>query len=270
MANPRLNTRQKVWLKTFLNQYPYYKVRRINEGLSGDKILLLEGTENLPLPLIPEFDGARSGYRFHTLQVKLRVYGDARLTATQEVTTIYPHCDISDKIATSSDKEGQLSLSLSTVLDIPPPVNPVVVTWKPKGKARAKLGVQLSLPVTGLAAKLFSLRQQARPHLPPVSAQELLAEKVSTWNARDCKEVELPQVILDLLLAQNATRDEWESAIDLFGVVGLSSTINYVESLPVFRQHFNRAASTAAASTKVQPSVRSSIAASQQVSVSEK
>jgi hypothetical protein len=269
MANPRLNTRQKVWLKTFLNQYPYYKVRRITEGLSGDKILLLEGTEDLPLPLIPEFDGARSGYRFHTLQVKLRVYGDARLTSTHEVKTIYPHCDISDKIATSSTKEGQLSLSLSTVLDIPAPVNPVVVTWKPKGKARAKLGVQLSLPVTGLAAKLSRLRQQARPHLPPVSSEELLAEKVQTWNARDRKEIELPQVILDLLLAQNATESEWESAIDLFGVIGLSSTINYVESLPELRQYFQKSASLAEASAQVQPSVSSSSAASQQVSVSE-
>lgn len=267
MANPRLNTRQKVWLKSFLAQHPYYKLRRINEGLSGDKILLLEGTEDLPLPLIPEFEGARSGYRFHTLSTKIRVYGDARITAIHNVKTIYPHCNIGDKI-TCSAKEGQLSLSLSTVLDIPPPVNPVIVNWKPKGKARAKLGVQLSLPVTGLEAKLFSLRQQAQPNQPPVSSQELLAEKVSTWNARDRKEVEVPQVIVDLLLAQSATPDEWESAIDLFGVIGLASTINFVEALPVFRQHFNRSTSTAAASAKVQPSVTSTTTI-QQVSVSE-
>ena len=267
MANPRLNTRQKVWLKSFLAQYPYYKVRRITEGLSGDRILLLEGTENLPMPLIREFEGARSGYRMHTLEAKLRVYGDPRLTATQNVTTIYPHCNIGDKIATSA-KEGQLSLSLSTVLDIPAPVNPVVVTWKPKGKARAKIGTQLSLPLVGLEAKLFSLRQQARPHLPPVSSQELLAEKVRTWNARDRKETELPQVILDLLLAQNATAEEWESAIELFGVIGLASTINYIESLPVFRQHFGTNASASAVSAKVEPT-KISTPIVQQVSVTE-
>ena len=269
MANPRLNKRQKVWLKSFLSQYSYYKLRRITEGLSGDRFLLLEGMENLPLPLIQEFDGANSSYRMHTLKVQLRIYGDVRRTAIYNVKTIYPHCDIGDKII-SSIKEGQLSLSLSTVLDIPPPINPVVVNWKPKGKARAKSGVQLSLPVTGLEAKLFRLRQQARPYLPPVSAQELLAEKVSTWNGRDCKEVELPQVILDLLLAQSAREDEWESAIDLFGVIGLSSTINFIESLPVFRQHFNRAASRTVVSAKVQPSASNSTAASQQVSVTEK
>ncbi len=282
MVNPRLNTRQKVWLKSFLSQDPYYKVRRITEGLSGDRFLLLEKTEDLPLPLIPEFNGANSGYRMHTLKVQLRIYGDVRRTSSHEVKTIYPHCNIGDKIATSA-KEGQLSLSLSTVLDIPEPVNPVVVTWKPKGKARAKLGVQLSLPVTGLAAKLFTLRQQARPHLPPVSSEELLAEKVQIWNAHDFREVELPQVILDLLLAQNASAEEWESAIDLFGVIGLSSTINYIQSLPELRRYFQKSASLAAASArhllggiippknaaKVQPSARSTKATSQRVSVTE-
>ena len=89
--------------------------------------------------------------------------------------------------------------------------------------------------------------------MPPVSSQELLAEKVRTWNARDCKEVEVPQVILDLLLAQRATEEEWESAIDLFGVIGLSATINYIESLPIFRQHFGTTASASAVSTQVDP-----------------
>ena len=267
MSNSRLNARQKVWLKSFLSQDPYYKVRRITEGLSGDRFLLLEKTEDLPLPLIPEFNEATSGYRMHTLKVQLRVYGDVRRTSLHQVETIYPHCNIGDKI-TCSVREGQLSLSLSTVLDIPAPVNPVVVTWKPKNKARAKIGTQLSLPLVGLEAKLFKLRQQARPHLPPVSSQELLAEKVRTWNARDCKEVEVPQVILDLLIAQRATEDEWESAIDLFGVIGLSSTINYIQSLPELRQYFGTTASASAVSTQVEPT-KISTPTTQQVSVTE-
>lgn len=234
--------------------------------MSGDRFLLLEGMESLPLPMIPEFVGATAGYRWHTLSVQLRVYGDPRKSAIHNVSTVYPHCRIGDKIA-CSNREGQLSLSIATVLDIPVPVNPVVVNWKPKGKAIAKPGVQLRLPISGIEAKLFALRQQTRPHLPPVSSQELLAEKVATWNAQEKREVELPQMILDLLLAQSATDDEWQSAIDLFGVIGLAATINFIEALPLFRQHFNRAASTAMASAQVKASASSSIFTNQQVSV---
>lgn len=269
MANPRLNKRQRTWLKNFLSKHPYYdrKPRLICEGLDGDRILFLEGREILPLPLIREFEGASPGYRIHNLEIKLRKYGDARLSAIQKVETIYPHCNIGDKI-TCNQTEGQLSLSLSTALEIPEPTNPVIVTWKPKRKARDKSGMQLSLPVTGLEAKLFALRQQARPHLPPVSAQELAQEKVLTWSARDRTEVELPQVIVDLLLAQNATEDEWQSAIDLFPYIGMSSTISFIEGLPAIRKCLNKQSSTAAASAQVKPAAQT-ITTTQQVSVSQ-
>ncbi len=250
MPKPRLNKPQKAWLQSFISQYPYYKLCKILEGLSQDRILILEGREILPLPLIPEFDGATPGYRLHTLEAKIRVFGDARLSAIHQVTTVFPHCNIGDKI-TNIEREGQLSLSLSTALEIPEPINPVIVTWKPKGKARAKSGIQLSLPVTGLEAKLYALRSKARPHLPPISAQELAQEKVATWSARDKQEVELPQVIVDLLLVQNADGDEWQSAIDLFPYIGMAGTLSYVEGLPAFRQHLNKSVSTAAASAAV-------------------
>lgn len=268
MAKPRLNKRQKAWLSNFLASYPYYKLCKILEGLSQDRILILEGIERLPLPLIPEFEGATPGYRLHTLEAKIRVYGDARLTALHQVTTVYPHCNIGDK-TTNIEREGQLSLSLSTALEIPEPINPVIVVQKPKGKTRAKSGIQLSLPVTGLEAKLFALRQQARPHLPPISAQELVQEKVATWSARDKQEVELPQVIVDLLLAQNATEDEWQSAIDLFPYIGLGATLSYVEGLPAIRKYLNKPVSTAKASAQVKPAVQT-ITPTQQVSVSQK
>lgn len=267
MAKPRLNKPQKRWLQCFLSQYPYYKLCKILEGLSQDRILILEGREILPLPLIPEFIGASPSYRLHTLEVKIRVYGDARLSATHTVETIYPHCNIGAKI-TCNQTEGQLSLSLATALEIPPPINPVIVNWKPKGKAKAKSGIQLSLPVTGLEAKLFALRQQTRPHLPPISAQELAQEKVATWSARDRTEVELPLVIIDLLLAHNADEDEWQSAIDLFGVIGLAGVLRYIEGLPIFRQHLNKQVSTAKASAQVKPAVQT-ITPTQQVSVTQ-
>lgn len=121
--------------------------------------------------------------------------------------------------------------------------------------------------MTGLEAKLFALRQQARPHLAPISAQELAQEKVATWSMRDRKEIELPQVIVDLLLAQNATEDEWQSAIDLFGVIGLPGVLRYLEQLPSIRQHFNRAASTTAASVQVLPYAKTAIMTTQPVSI---
>lgn len=266
MANPRLNKRQRTWLNNFLAKYPYYELQRMYAGLDGDRILFLEGSETLPLPLIPEFVGAIPGYRLHTLQAKIRKYGDPRQTSLHEVTTVYPHCNIGDKI-TNIEREGQLSLSIPTALEIPEPINPVIVVQKPKGKARAKSGVQLSLPVTGLEAKLFALRQQARPHLPPISAQELAQEKVSTWSMRDRKEVELPQIVVDLLLAQNATEDEWQSAIDLFPYIGLSSTIGFVEAIPAFRQHLNKQVSMAAESAQVKPSQQATT--TQQVSLTQ-
>jgi hypothetical protein len=104
-----------------------------------------------------------------------------------------------------------------------------------------------------LESELFRLRQEKRPHLPPVSSQELLAEKVSAWNHREKREVELPQVLIDLLLAQEASAQQWQSAMDLYEIVGLATAMRLVEGLPALRQHFGKAISTAAASAAVVP-----------------
>jgi hypothetical protein len=251
MAKPRLNKKQRRWLNNFKSQYPWYKVREIRADLDGDRIVVLVGTEQLPLPLIPEFAGVLPGYRLNTLETKLRKYGDPRDSAKHSYTTVYPHCNISEKQKNTSPT-GQLCLPIpASVLEIPQAINPVVVTWKPKQKAKPKLGIQLSLPVTGLEAKVFGLRQEKRPHLPPVSAQELLAEKVTTWSQRDRKEVELPQVMVDLLQDQGADHEEWQSAIDLFGVIGLPGAMSYLEGIPYLRKSKGKPVSTAAASAAV-------------------
>lgn len=138
MANPRLNTRQKKWLESFISKYPYYKLRSIRDGLSGDRIVLLEGTERLPLPLIREFVGASPGYRLHTLEIKIRIYGDPRLSATHTVETIYPHCNIGGKI-TCNQTEGQLSLSLATALEIPRQSTQLLSTGSSKVKPEPNL-----------------------------------------------------------------------------------------------------------------------------------
>lgn len=250
----RLNPRQRCWLNKFLLQYPWYKLREIRSGLDSDRIIVLEGIERLPLPIVPEFAGALPGYRLHTLEVKIRKYGDPRKTADHNYTTVYPHSDLDNKTI-KLEQKGQLSLPLpGAVLEVPEPVNPVVVTWKPKQKAKSKQDIQLSLPVTGIEAEVFRLRQEKRPYLPPVSSQELLAEKVFSWSQRDSKEVELPQVLIDLLLAQGADDEEWQSAIDLFSVLGLPGAILYVDGIPYLRKCFGLPISTAAASAAVVPS----------------
>lgn len=256
MSRPQLNSKQHQWLSKFRseNPNPCYELREVREGLCGDRIVVLEGTEQLPLPAGPEFASAFPAYRLHNVEVKLRKYGDPRKTAEYSCTTVYPYCELDSK-ATTLKLFGQLSLPIpAAVLEVPEAINPVVVTWKSKQKAKPKPGIQLSLPVTGLEAKVFELRQAKSPNLPQVSSQELLAEKVSTWSQRDSTKVELPQVLIDLLLAQNADDEEFQSAIDLFGVVGLPGAILYVDGIPHFRECKGKPVSTAAASAAVVPS----------------
>lgn len=249
----KFNPRQKAWLNKFLASHPEYKLKEVWDGLDGERHLLLYGLERLPMPSISEFADANPGYRWHTLKLQLKKYGYPRKTATHTYTTVYPHCDINEKL-TSLQLEGQLSLPIpAAVLTVPKAVNPVVVTWKPKQKAKPKQGVQLSLPVVGLKAELFGLRQSKRPHLLPASSQEILGEKVLTWDCRENKEVELPQVVIDLLLAQGANDHEWHSAIDLYQIIGLGGVMRYVKGLPSVRQHFGYSVSTAAASEAVMP-----------------
>lgn len=205
----------------------------------------------MALPTLPEFADALPGYRWHTLTVQLRKYGDARKTATYTYTTVYPHCNLNEKL-TVVKQGGQLLLPISAaVLTVQEPVNPVVVTWKPKQKLKPKQGIQLSLPVVGLEAELFRLRQSKRPHLPPVSTQELLSEKVATWDCCENREVELLQVVIDLLLAQGANDKEWHSAIDLYQIIGLSGVMQYIDGLPSVRQFFDIPVSMAVSATIV-------------------
>ncbi len=252
MTRPRLNKKQRRWLSKFLPEYPWYKLRQIRADLDSDRIVVLEGTERLPLPIIPEFADAVAGYRLHTLEVKLRKYGDARYSAKDSYITVYPHCNINSRQQSNTQLLGQLSLPIpDAVLEVPLAVNPVIVMATPKQKLKPKQGIQLSLPVMGLEAKVFELRQEKSPHLPPVSTQELLAEKVSTWSKRERKEVEIPQVMVDLLHEQGADSQEWQSAIDLFGVVGLFGAMTYIEGIPYLRKTKGLPISTAAESAAV-------------------
>lgn len=72
-------------------------------------------------------------------------FGDPRKTATHTYTTVYPHCNLNEKL-TPLEPCGQLSLPISVaVLAVAEPVNPVIVTVKPKHKSKPKQGIQLTL-----------------------------------------------------------------------------------------------------------------------------
>lgn len=228
MPKARLNLKQRQWRDRFLEKYPYYRVRDIWEDLAGDRVIVFEGTEHLEVPLVIDYEGEYPVCIHHKLKIKLRVYGDPRYSAEHQW-----------KIATSKDawipKTGQLVLPIQQALAIPQPTNPVIVTWKPK-QAREKKNVQLSIPVFGVEAELFQHRLKYRPHLPPISSQEILAEKISTWSIRDKREVELPQAVVDVLRTMGANDEEWQSAMDLFEVAGIPCAMEYAQGLPTFRR----------------------------------
>lgn len=54
-------------------------------------------------------------------------------------------------------------------------------------------------------------------------------------------------MVVDLLLAQAATDDEWHNAIDLYQIVGLSAVMKYIDGLPSVRQYFQTAGTVATA-----------------------
>ena len=98
---------------------------------------------------------------------------------------------------------------------------------------------------------MFALRQSKRTPMPPVSSQELLAEKTATWDYSDNREVELPQVVIDLLLAHAANDEEWQNAIDLYPIVRLTSVMKYIDGLPSLRQYSGTPVSMAVVSAAV-------------------
>lgn len=233
MAKARLNKKQRNWVNKFLDEHPYLRVDDIYDTLAdNDRMVCFAGWQRLVCPNIPGYKGEYPAFLSHNLKVVLRKYGDPRKTSEHKVEVVYQEMD-----STNPFQEEQISLQIASAINSIPKVNnPVIAVWKPSKPVAPKLGTQLSLPVSGIEAELFKLRQQKRPYLPPASSQEILAEKVLTWNARDKREVELPQVIIDMLNSQGANDAEWESAMDLYEIAGLSCAMDYAVGLPVFRR----------------------------------
>lgn len=236
MAKPRLNKKQRAWLENFKQQHPGTRITNLYEGLSGDRVLTLEWTTSLPSIQLPHISDSGSGWIFHTLIVKLRVFGDLRHQAEHQYRIVYPHCQLDCNIKFSSN--GQLSLPFGQLLNIPVPKTPV--KFKPK-KRRATYPKQhrpsqLKLPLFGVAYQLHQINLSQGCQV--TSEQELLLETVAHLDLETGKEIKLPAAIAKILNDKKASLKEWENAIALYQVAGPSGLTAYLQGLDSLRSYF--------------------------------
>lgn len=136
-----LNNRQKKWFDNFQKQYPTAELVEVCKGLSGDRILTITWAEDLPKIIIPECEVCGAGFIRHKLRVQLRVFGDPRKSAEYSYSISHRSCNLElyelvqviNKIAGDKNYcsgEGQLSLAVSPILEVPIPRNPVIIKNK--------------------------------------------------------------------------------------------------------------------------------------------
>ncbi len=236
MARPRLNKKQRAWIQQFKEQHPGTRITNLYEGLSGDRILTLEWTEKLPQIQLPGIADTGYGWIFHTLTVKLRLFGDLRHQAQHQHPIIYPHCQLDCNVKFSSN--GQISLPLGQLLNIPDPKTPV--KFKPRKRSskypKRHRALQLKLPLFGVAYQLHQINLSQGDQV--TSEQELLLETVTHLDLETGKEIKLPSAIITILQAKKASLKEWESAIALYQVAGSSGLMAYLEGLDSLRTFF--------------------------------
>lgn len=236
MAKPRLNKKQRAWLENFKQQHPGTRIENIYEGLCGDRIVILEWTESLPKIQLPNITNSGYGWISHTLKVKLRIFGDLRHEAEYQYCIVYPHCELNDN--TKLSQEGQLSLTLPQLLNIKIPKIPVKFKSKKRRCTSSKRyrPVQLKLPLFGVAYQLHQINLSQGEQIK--SEQELLLETIAHRDLESGKEVKLPAAIVKILHVKKASLKEWESAINLYQVVGASGVLSYLEGLDDLRIFF--------------------------------
>lgn len=236
MAKPHLNKKQRAWVQQFKQKHPGTRITNVYEGLSGDRILTLEWTESLPKIQLPNTSDSGSGWIFHTLTAKLRLFGELRHQAKHQYRIVYPHCELDCNLNLSPN--GQLSLPISELLNIPIPKIPV--KFKPR-KRRATYPkrhrpLQLKLPLFGVAHQLHQINLSQGDQV--TSEQELLLETVAHLDLETGKEIKLPSAIITILQAKKASLKEWESAIALYQVAGPGGLMAYLEGLDSLRTFF--------------------------------
>lgn len=236
MVKPRLNKKQRAWVQQFKQQHPGTRITNLYEGLSGDRILTLEWTEKLPQIQLTGIADTGYGWIFHTLTVKLRLFGDLRHQAQYQHRIVYPHCELDCKVKLSPN--GQLSFPISELLNIPIPKSPV--KFKPRKRkstyCKQHKALQLKLPLFGVAYQLHQINLLKGHRV--TSEQELLLETVAHLDLETGKEVKLPAAIVTILNDKKASLKEWENAIALYQVAGPSGLMAYLEGLDSLRTSF--------------------------------
>ena len=236
MPKARLNKKQRAWVEQF-KQYSGSRVREIQEGLRGDRIITLEWSESLPNILLPGCTNAGISWIDHTLKVKLRKFGDPRSEPEHSYHITYPYCNITDKNAVLN--LGQTHLQLHQLLNIQLPQNPVKFKLKKQSNAfpsRQKKPLQLKLPLFGVPAQLHEISLSKNGQV--ISQEELLLETVTHLDLETGKAIKLPAALVEILKDKKASLKEWESAIGLYQVAGPSGLLAYLEGLDSIRRHF--------------------------------
>lgn len=235
MPKAKLNKKQRAWVEKFQQQYSSSRVREIQEGLAGDRIITLDWSESLSNILLPLCVDRGIGWISHTLKVKLRKFGDPRYEPEHFYQITYPYCNVDGKFASSN--LGQTHLELHQLLNIPSPQNPVKFKLKKQSSAspRPKKLLQLKLPLSGVPAQLHEINLSKNGQV--ISQEELLLETVTHLDLETGREIKLPAALVEILKDKKASLKEWESAIGLYQVAGPSGLLAYLEGLDSIRRH---------------------------------
>ncbi len=226
---PRLNKKQRAWINKFIGSHPNSRLTNIIEGLSGDRIVIIEWWESTNAIILDSYTLIKGSISYK-IKVKLRKFGNPRHTAKFEYKINQP-----EKKTVSYQLYGQLSLYIPQCYAVHTPTNPVVVEPKRKVKTKKqKKFVQHTLPLQGITAELHQIN--IRHGGIPKSEQELLSETTLYLDLDTNKEVKLPSAIIQILQEKKASLDEWESAISLYQVGGASCVLSYLEGLDLIRK----------------------------------
>jgi hypothetical protein len=229
---PRLNKKQKDWVNKFIACRPHAKVTNIYEGLSGDRVVTIEWSEDSPLSILSANSYVR-GQIFHQVRVKLRKFGDPRSSADYSYRIIAPQ-----KHTTTYQLQGQLSLEIPQIYNVQTPNNPVLLPKKhcqERNKNPSKT-IQHSLPLSGITAQLHRINLSKTGEV--LSERELLSETVIYHDSATGLSIHLPAAVVAILQDKQASPKEWSDAIALYQVGGPTCVMQYLEGLDALRERF--------------------------------